>query len=132
MDDKAQFFDYSVPVPDDGRRTCGRFRCAGIRVTSPQGKFGEAINMSSGGMLVLAKRPIVMPDSRLIQVRVTAKEIAFETEIRLSWGRKIGFRKILYGCQFTNVTDAINDKIHQLFEQAKVDKTFEDWGDVAA
>lgn len=130
MDEQAQFFDYSAPI-DDGRRNCGRFRCAGIRVDSPDGRFGEAINMSSGGMLVLAKRPIVMPESRLLRVRVANKDVAFETEVRLSWGRKIGFRKVLYGCQFTQLTDEVNDKIHTLFEKAKVDRTFDEWEDAA-
>ncbi len=84
--------------PRDGRRIPGRVPQEMLVST-----LGPVLDLSTGGMRVLATRPV---DGKL-DVELKGGHVGLTLEAKVSWARRLGFRRFELGLAFVNVDDEL-------------------------
>jgi PilZ domain-containing protein len=80
----------------EGRRAPGR-----LPQEQLASSLGPVIDLSTGGMRVLAKRP--PPPTQTLTVRVVSGAVCLDLTCQVAWSRRLGFRRHEVGLTFVDV-----------------------------
>jgi len=80
----------------DDRRTTGRFTQESLECN-----LGPVLDLSTGGMRVLCKRP----HQGTLEVRLRASQYSLALSGQVAWSKRLGFRRHEIGVQFVDLDD---------------------------
>lgn len=107
-----------ILVYHDNKRTSGRLEVNGIQSTSKGSPFGEVINLSANGLLIMRRKRIRFEEHDRFSVQLTGNESELDVYVKIAWEKRIGFRKWLYGLSFSALIERDQMIIKKMAMQA--------------
>lgn len=105
-------------VYHDDKRGSGRLDVDGINSVSKGTSFGEVINLSANGLLIMRRKRMKFAEYERFSVQLGADHLTLDVSIKVAWEKRIGFRKWLYGFSFCDMPDRDQMIIKKMAMQA--------------